>query len=328
MTDMALIDRFRAEMKALGARFIIDTKCDRFRDPDLVQARNVWRSRCGAGGIPKHHDLPPKVMRPFLKKVAIFERVAAPSGHHRYRARLTGQEFTLAYDEMSGRFLDEVLSQKYLARWTKIVDVVLAWGRPVRYLTVTEAFGRGHSVLEHFIAPLLDDAGAATHLLFVCNFERRCEWDTVVADESRPWDDAPPSKVVSLPSEPPKAPSLNVADALHAHSRCKAHLLEMLKQGRGAASDHRDFAVDPDCTLVRFIQQHEGVDAYEPELSRLKIAHAAVHSVVIDLVGLRAAGKPIDIENEFAQHGNFGAASSSLLSAIWRLETKLGSLST
>jgi hypothetical protein len=119
----------------------------------------------------------------FVKKVSIFERVPRPFGTYRYRARLTGQEFMLAYAEMSGKFLDEVLSPKYLLRWKKLGDLAFAWGAPVRYLTVTEAFSRDYSVLEHFIAPLLDEAGEATQLLFVCNFERGRAWESVVADE-------------------------------------------------------------------------------------------------------------------------------------------------
>ena len=184
MTDGALIERFKTEMTALNARFIIDTRCERFRDPDLADALTVWREHCEAGRIPRRRDLTPQVMRRFLKKVSIFERVAQPFGAYRYRARLTGQEFTRAYADMSGKFIDEVLSTKYLVRWKKLGDVVLAWGGPVRYLTVTEAFDRDYSALEHLIAPMLDDAGQTTQLLFVCNFVRGCQWDTLVAEES------------------------------------------------------------------------------------------------------------------------------------------------
>jgi hypothetical protein len=185
MGDDALIERFKAEMTALGARFIIDTQCARFRDPLLSEALAVWRAHCDAGGTARRRDLTPHAMRAFLKRVAVFERVAQPFNTYRYLARLTGQEFTLAYADMSGKFIDEVLPTKFLVRWKKLGDVVLAWGGPVRYLTVTEAFSRDYSVLEHFIAPLLDDAGKATQLLFVCSFERGCDWDTVVAEESR-----------------------------------------------------------------------------------------------------------------------------------------------
>jgi hypothetical protein len=185
MANDAIVERFRTEMDALGARFIVDTQCVRFRDPDLSAVLKLWHEHCGADGIPKRRELTPQVLRTFVKKVSIFERVAQPFGTYRYRARLTGQEFTLAYANMSGKFLDEILSPKYLLRWKKLGDLVLAWGGPVRYLTVTEAFSREHSVLEHFIAPLLDDGGKATQLLFVCNFERGRAWETVVAEEQK-----------------------------------------------------------------------------------------------------------------------------------------------
>lgn len=191
MTDDAVIEHFRSEMASLGARFVIDTACRRFRDPDLAAALAMWRDHCPPDGLPTRRSLTPQVMRRFLKKVAIFERIAAPFGTFRYRARLTGQEFALAYADLSGKYLDEVVPAKYLVRWKKLGDVVLAWGGPVRYLTVTEAFGREYSALEHFIAPLLDNAGNPTQLLFVCNFERGCAWDAIIAEEGRFAANAP-----------------------------------------------------------------------------------------------------------------------------------------
>jgi hypothetical protein len=184
MSNDAVIERFQQAMTALGARFIIDTRCDHFREPALAEALTVWQEHAGPTGIPKRRDLTPKVMQSFLKRVAVFERVDRPFGTYRYRARLTGQEFTLAYAEMSGKFLDEVLPKKFLVRWKLLGDVVLAWGKPIRYLTPTEAFSRDYSVLEQLMAPMLDDAGNATLLLFVGNFERGQDWAAVEAAEA------------------------------------------------------------------------------------------------------------------------------------------------
>jgi hypothetical protein len=183
MSEDELIEQFQNEMTATGARFIADTRCDRFRDPALATALKVWREHAETTGIPKRRDLTPRIMQSFLKKVALFERIDQPFGTHRFRARLTGQEFTLAYAEMSGKFLDEVVPAKALMRWTLLGNFVLSWGRPLRYLTVTEAFNRDNSVLEQLMAPLLDDAGNVTQILFVGNFERGRDWATVAAEE-------------------------------------------------------------------------------------------------------------------------------------------------
>ncbi len=190
MSDDAVIERFQAAMSALGARFIIDTRCAHFHEPALAAALKVWQDHAGPTGLPKRRDLTPKVMQPFLKRVALFERVDQPFGTYRYRARLTGQEFTRAYAEMSGKFLDEVLPKKFLVRWKLLGDVVLAWGRPIRYLTPTEAFNREFSVLEHLMAPMLDDAGQATQILLVGNFERGRDWAEVQAEEKK-FQEAP-----------------------------------------------------------------------------------------------------------------------------------------
>lgn len=180
----ALVEQFCEKMTAWGARFIVDTQCTRFRHPALAEALEVWRRQADPQGVVARRAMTPKILQPFITKTALFERIDQPLGAYRWRARVTGQEFTLAYAEMSGKFLDEVLPPKYLLRWRSLGDLVLACGGPVRYLTVTEAFHRENSVLEHLFVPLADDAGKLSQLLLVCHFERGAEWKTVVAEEA------------------------------------------------------------------------------------------------------------------------------------------------
>lgn len=182
MADSELIEQFCQNMTAWGARFILDTQCNRFRHPALAQALAVCREHAGPDGLTNRKALNPRVMQPFLKKVALFERVEHPPGPKRWRARVTGEEFTLAYAEMSGKYLDEVLQRKFLLRWKALADFVLAWGKPVRYLTVTEAFNRDNSVLEHLLVPLMGNE--LSHMLLVGHFQRGAKWDTVVAEEA------------------------------------------------------------------------------------------------------------------------------------------------
>jgi hypothetical protein len=119
---------------------------------------------------------------------------------------------------------------------------------------------------------------------------------------------------------------LNASDALRAHTRCKARIAAILKQPRTIAVEYQEALPHGDCVLVRFIKEHDGDHALEPELSVLRSAHATVHSVAIGLVQKRAAGQRIDFDVEFSPSSNFGAASSSLINAVWRLEKKLHSM--
>jgi hypothetical protein len=119
---------------------------------------------------------------------------------------------------------------------------------------------------------------------------------------------------------------LNASDALRAHTRCKARLAELLARKGSHANDHNEFSPQQECILVRFIRENDGATDLEPELGMVRSAHATVHCVVIGLVQKRALGECIAMDREFAANSNFGAASSSLVTAIWNLEKKLHSM--
>jgi hypothetical protein len=118
---------------------------------------------------------------------------------------------------------------------------------------------------------------------------------------------------------------LDALDAQRAHARCKARLADRLCDPQ-PGSDLREFGPDPDCAISRFICDGEKTLGCSPEVCLLKAAHTTVHSVAIGLAQRRAMGQVIDVDFEFGTHSNLGAASSSLISAVWRLEKKLHAL--
>jgi hypothetical protein len=120
---------------------------------------------------------------------------------------------------------------------------------------------------------------------------------------------------------------LNASEALRAHAWCKSRLAAILKRPRSEAVQYDELLPHCNCVLVRFIAEHEGDCDLEPEMSVLKTAHATVHTVAIGLAQKRIAGQRIDLDLEFSPSSNFGAASSSLVNAVWRLEKKLHSMS-
>jgi hypothetical protein len=119
---------------------------------------------------------------------------------------------------------------------------------------------------------------------------------------------------------------LDTTDALRAHSRCRNRLTDLLSRQAFHSPYFCELAPDPDCQLSRFIRENDGDPSLEPELNMVRIAHATMHCVAIGLAQKRVAGETLDIQNELRPSGNLGAASASLVSAIWKLEKKLRSL--
>lgn len=121
---------------------------------------------------------------------------------------------------------------------------------------------------------------------------------------------------------------LNAWDALRAHQHCKARLAETIKNKSFDGSCFGAVKPQEECCLVRFIREHEMHPGLKPEIEMLRTAHATVHRVAVWLAEKRAAGEPLDPQVDFSESSNFGAATSSLVTAIWRLERKLQSLAS
>lgn len=191
MPDDSVIEDLRAALTNDGLQFLIDTRLQHFRHPQLAEALEFWRKRTGPDGIPVRRDFTPQTMRAFLDRVALFEGVKQPTGASRLRARLTGREFARSYAEMSGKYIDEIVPERYRARWNLIWNAVVGFRRPFRMVQVPEAFNRKHSIVEYLLAPLLDDAGELNQVLMVCNFEFGVPWETVQAEEAEYLDQPP-----------------------------------------------------------------------------------------------------------------------------------------
>jgi len=115
---------------------------------------------------------------------------------------------------------------------------------------------------------------------------------------------------------------MNTSDALRAHARCRSRLATCL--GKNWASvDLKDFTPHPECNLVRFLKDAENLCGPLAEIGMARTAHATVHSVALGLAQKRMTGLVVDIDTEFSEVGNFGSASSLLVSSLWRLEKKL-----
>jgi hypothetical protein len=119
---------------------------------------------------------------------------------------------------------------------------------------------------------------------------------------------------------------LHASDALRAHAQCKERLADILCRNATHSPYFCELAPHADCVMARFIQENIADPDLEPELIRVRAAHAAVHCRIIELAQKHDAGRPLDIAHEFGTQGELGAASNALVDAIWKLEGKRLSL--
>lgn len=118
---------------------------------------------------------------------------------------------------------------------------------------------------------------------------------------------------------------LDASDALHAHSHCRAMLVQCLRQ-KQACLEYVDFAPHTDCALVRFTQECAARHADWPEVDILRTAHTNLHVLAKDMARRMIAGEYVDINAENASNGRLDNASAALVAAIWRVERRLHSL--
>jgi len=116
---------------------------------------------------------------------------------------------------------------------------------------------------------------------------------------------------------------MNASDALSAHARSKTPFADVLDTHAFHAPYYCELAPDLECPVVQFMRENAGDPALEPELTQVRIAHAAMHCAMIALAQRRNTGQPIDITGEFGSLGEFGAASETLIDSIHRLDRKM-----
>lgn len=119
---------------------------------------------------------------------------------------------------------------------------------------------------------------------------------------------------------------LHASDALRAHAQCKERIADILCRDATHRPYFCELAPDHDCALARFIAENAERPGLEPELTRVRTAHAALHCIAIEIAQKHTAEHPADIAHAFGSAGAFGAASNALVDAIWRLEGRLQAL--
>jgi hypothetical protein len=163
----------------LGWPMVCDESCD-FSNPILASLLELWRAEAG-GGIPPRETFTARKLQPFMRNIAIYERMG-DGDQRRYRVRLMGSGIVQYYGELTGKYLDEVVPERFLPRWYAASDIALTVGAPMRLLERADTFDKSYIVAEYFSAPLASPSGAAKFLLLGMDFDGRRPWSMVEAE--------------------------------------------------------------------------------------------------------------------------------------------------
>jgi hypothetical protein len=124
-----------------------------FESAKLASLLAIWRSVKGERPLPAREDFSARLLAKHLRDITFVERVGA-----RYRFRLFGSALAAMTGDWTGKFLDEVVPEPFLASWVATYGTTLETGAPLRFVARFRASHLEHVMAETLTAPLAGDA--------------------------------------------------------------------------------------------------------------------------------------------------------------------------
>jgi hypothetical protein len=160
---MSVVDAFNAH----AAREQWHTLCDDkliFDSPKLAELRDIWKSVSGAREMPKREDFTARALGKYLQYLSFVERVEE-DGRRRYRFRLFGSALSRYIGDSTGKYLEEVVPEMFIASWLATYDLAIDTRRPLRFLSRFRAAEMEHVQAECLVAPLAGEGAKPWGLL-------------------------------------------------------------------------------------------------------------------------------------------------------------------
>jgi len=151
-----------------------------FDNPTLAELLTLWRDEA-KNGIPPRNAMTARKLQPFMRNITIYERMGEGAAR-RYRVRLIVSGIVQYYGELTGKYVDEVVPEKYLPRWYALSDLPLLSGKPVRFVLRADTFDKSYLVAEYFCAPLTADNGLTKFILIGMAFDGTRPWSVIEAE--------------------------------------------------------------------------------------------------------------------------------------------------
>ena len=161
--------------------------CDatlRFNHPDLIRLLALWRNEAGDRPVPLRSTMSPRLLKSFLRDIAIYERVGEGAGR-RYRVRLMGTAFAQVLGDLTGKFLDEAVPAEFAPRWHASLDATLGTRAPLRFLGREDTRGLTFLTGEFLSAPLAADDGQVNLVLSGARYSGKRPWEEIDAETRR-----------------------------------------------------------------------------------------------------------------------------------------------
>jgi len=171
------------QLKPIDAAWELDRKakqegwpfrCDsllEFQRAELNEMRDLYRSLAAGKAAPSRADFDARTLKPYLRHIAIIERVFIAPRRWRYRTRLTGTAVTEITGDPTGQFLEEQLPLELVPRWTSVYDTTLDGGQPIRLVAEFALPQMTYLRGEGFFAPLADNEGKLNLVISCAYFQ-------------------------------------------------------------------------------------------------------------------------------------------------------------
>jgi hypothetical protein len=144
--------------------------------------REIWNRARAGECLPRRTAMTARLLKDYLRCIAIYERFVDDKGVRRYRARLVGTGYAQVYGELTGKVVDEIVSGEKLLRFHLALDQTLKSSAPLRIIAAAEIPDKSFLSAEYFLAPLADDAGIPSMVLICAHFSGERPWVEYFAD--------------------------------------------------------------------------------------------------------------------------------------------------
>ena len=126
-----------------------------FESPALIDLLAIWREQAGCDAMPHRNKMTARVLKSHLRHISIIERVAEDAP--RYRVRLLGTRLAQVLGEMLGKYLEDAITPEVVPHWQARLDLTLAEGCPMRFVSRVDMKKLHFLRSETFWAPLAND---------------------------------------------------------------------------------------------------------------------------------------------------------------------------
>lgn len=164
LTNHSPAERLNARAGHEGWPTICDDR-GHFDSAILSAVDVVWQAARGDKRLPMRCDFKARAIGRHLRDITFVDSIKEPGGRRRFRFGFYGSGLARYTGEFTGRFLDEIIPEAFLANWTACFDTAMEVAAPLRIVSQFHALNLDYMTTETMLAPIGDADGAPCGLL-------------------------------------------------------------------------------------------------------------------------------------------------------------------